>query len=153
MNSEGRGSAGKRKQARILLAVLTVIKYHGVRCGALPSFVVDKTGRYRAESKRREIKGKLNEAAAALLLQLGFDKAKPFKDLKVNSIQKSFERFCKRLYSEGKIDTVYSLHDLRHYAAVRHYENQRDIISTQRYLGHGSVSITQAYLASLDCEE
>ena len=151
MNSEGRGSAGKRNQARILLGVVTVIKYHGVRCGAIPSFTIDKAGRYKAESKGREIKGKLNEDAATLLLKLGFDKAKPFKKLKVNSIQKGFERFCKRLYTEGKIETVYSLHDLRHYAAVRHYESGQDIISTQRYLGHGSVSVTQGYLASLNC--
>jgi integrase len=72
--------------------------------------------------------------------------------LKVNSIQKSFERFCKRLVLEGKLRTVYSLHDLRHYAAVRHYSGNRDIIATQRYLGHSSVAITQMYLASLDCD-
>jgi integrase/recombinase XerC len=153
LNCQGRGSAGKRNQARILLAVIAVIKYHAIRCGALPSLTIDKTGRYRADSKGKEIKGKLNEDAAALLLNLGFDKSKPFKDLKVNSIQKGFERFCKRLYAGGKIETVYSLHDLRHYAAVRHYENNRDIISTQRYLGHRSVSITQGYLASLNCED
>lgn len=153
MNSEGRGSAGKRNQARILLGVITVIKYHGVRCGALPSFAIDKAGRYNSISKGKEIKGKLNEDAAALLIKLDFDKSKPFKKLKVNTLQKGFERFCKRLYAEGKIDTVYSLHDLRHYAAVKHYEKDKDIISTQRYLGHGSVSVTQGYLASLNCED
>jgi site-specific recombinase XerC len=151
LNCQGRGSAGKRNQARILLAVVTAIKHHGLRCGALPSFSIDKTGRYRAESKGKEIKGRMNEDAAAILKKLGFDKSKPFKELKVNSIQKGFERFCKRLYAEGKIKTVYSLHDLRHYAAVKHYEEDKDIISTQRYLGHGSVSITQGYLASLNC--
>jgi site-specific recombinase XerC len=151
LNCDGRGSAGKRKQARILLAVITIIKYHALRCGALPSFTIDKTGRYRTESKGKEVKGKLSGDAAATLKTLGFDKSKPFKDLKVNSIQKGFERFCKRLYAEGKINTVYSLHDLRHYAAVKHYEEERDIISTQRYLGHGSVAITQGYLASLNC--
>jgi len=153
MNAEGRGSKGKRIQARILLGIINVIKYHGIRCGALPSFTIDKTGRYRAASKGKEIKGSLNEDAAALLIELGFDKGKPFKDLKVNSIQKGFERFCKRLYAVGKINTVYSLHDLRHFAAVRHYEKDRDLISTQRYLGHGSVSVTQAYLATLDFDE
>ena len=153
MNAEGRGSAGKRNQARNLLAVITVIKHHGVRCGALPFFEIDKAGRYSSISKRKEIKGKLNEDAAALLIKLGLHKSKPFKELKVNSIQKGFERFCKRLYAEGKIETVYSLHDLRHYAAVKHYESGQDIISTQRYLGHGSVSVTQGYLASLNCDE
>jgi integrase len=54
--------------------------------------------------------------------------------------------------AEGKIRKVYSLHDLRLYAAVRHYGAGRDIISTQRFLGHGSVGITQGYLAGLDCE-
>jgi integrase len=136
----------------MLLAILSVIRHHGIRCGALPSFTVDKNGRYRAASKGKEIRGTLNDKAAALLGDLGFNKSKPFGDLKVNSIQKAFERFCKRLYSEGKIKTVYSLHDLRHYAAVKHYTNDKDIIATQRYLGHASVGITQGYLATLDCE-
>ncbi|PKL19366.1 MAG: hypothetical protein CVV49_01415, partial [Spirochaetae bacterium HGW-Spirochaetae-5] len=153
LNAEGKGSAGKKKQARVLIAVISVIKNHGLRCGALPSFTIDKTGRFKAESKGSLVKGKFSEETADLLLKLGFDKSKPFRELKVNSIQKGFERFCKRLYTEGKIETVYSLHDIRHYAAVKHYENERNIISTQRYLGHRSVSITQGYLASLNCED
>ena len=153
LSAEGKGSAGKKKQARVLIAVISVIKNHGLRCGALPSFTIDKTGRFKAESKGSLVKGKISEDTADLLLKLGFEKSKPFRELKVNSIQKGFERFCKRLYTEGKIETVYSLHDIRHYAAVKHYENERDIISTQRYLGHRSVSITQGYLASLDCGE
>jgi site-specific recombinase XerD len=72
--------------------------------------------------------------------------------MKVNSIQKSFERFNKRLLLEGKLKTVYSLHDLRHYAAVKFYSEGKDIIATQRYLGHSSVAVTQVYLASLECE-
>ena len=153
MNAEGKGSAGKRKQARVLLAVVTVIKYHGIRCGALPSFTIDKNGKFWAESKTREVKGRIAPDAEDLLGRLGFDRKRPFKDMKINSIQKSFERFCKRLFTEDKIRTVYSLHDLRHYAAVKHYEAEKDIISTQRYLGHRSVSITQMYLAGFNCED
>ena len=70
--------------------------------------------------------------------------------MKVNTIQKSFERFYKRLYLEGKIKTLYSLHDLRHYAAVKYYKNGKDIIATKRYLGHGSISITEVYLATIN---
>ena len=153
MNAEGKGAAGKKRQARILKGVLGVIVHHGLRCGALPSFTIDKNGRFRAESKTREVKGVTAGDVEDLILRLGFDKKRPFKDLKVNSVQKGFERFCKRLYAEGRIRTVYSLHDLRHYAAIRHYEAEKDIISTQRYLGHRSVSITQMYLAGLDCGE
>ncbi len=153
LNSDGKGSAGKRKQARILIAVISVIKNHGLRCGALPSFTIDKSGIYKSESKGSLIKGRISEETLTILVTSGFDKTRPFKDLKVNTLQKGFERFCKRLYTEGKIKTVYSLHDLRHYAAVKHYTENKDIVSTQRYLGHGSVAITQMYLASLDCVE
>lgn len=153
LKAEGKGSTGKRKQARILLAVVSIIKYHGIRCGALPSLSIDKDGRFRAESKTREVKGKISPDVEDLLGQLGFDKKRPFKEMKVNSIQKSFERFCKRLYVDGKIESIYSLHDLRHFAAVKHYENGKDIISTQRYLGHRSVAVTQGYLASLNCDD
>lgn len=152
LRAEGKGSAGKQRQARVLLAVLAVMKYHAIRCGALPSLTIEKTGRYRALSKGNEVKGQLDHRAAVSLKTLGFDQAKPFKEMKVNSIQKSFERFCKRLYAAGEIRTVYSLHDLRHYAAVKHYENGKDIIATQRFLGHSSVAITQGYLAGLDCD-
>jgi len=150
LNAEGRGSAGKRRQARTLIAVISVIQHQGIRCGALPSFTIDKNGRYTAESKGREVRGTINEETRNILDTLSFDVAKPFWEMKVNTIQKSFERFCKRLYLEGKITTVYSLHDLRHYAAVRHYEEEKDIISTQRYLGHGSVATTQVYLATIN---
>ena len=152
LRAEGKGSAGKQRQARVLLAVVAVMKDHAIRCGALPSLTIDKTGRYRALSKGNEVKGQLDHSAADILKTLGFNQAKPFKDLKVNSIQKAFERFCKRLYAAGEIRTVYSLHDLRHYAAVKHYENGKDIIATQRFLGHSSVAITQGYLAGLDCD-
>ena len=152
LRAEGKGSAGKQRQARVLLAVVTVMKYHAIRCGALPSLTIDKTGRYRALSKGSEVKGQLDHRAADTLKTLGFDQAKPFKEMKVNSIQKSFERFCKRLYAAGEIRAVYSLHDLRHYAAVKHYDNGKDIIATQRFLGHSSVAITQGYLAGLDCD-
>ena len=141
MNAEGKGSTGKRKQARVLLAVVTIIKYHGIRCGALPSFTIDKNGRFWAESKTREVKGRIAPDVEDLLGQLGFDRKRPFKDMKVNSIQKSFERFCKRLYAEDKIRTVYSLHDLRHYAAVKPYEEEKDIISTQRNLEIGRAHV------------
>jgi site-specific recombinase XerD len=153
MTADGKGSAGKRKQARVLLAVISVIKNHGIRCGALPSFTINRNGRYLAESKGREIKGILNIETSTLLNKLGFDKNKPFADMEVNTIQKSFERFCKRLVLNEKIKIVYSLHDLRHYSAIKHYSKNKDIISTQRYLGHKSVSVTQGYLASLNCEK
>ncbi len=152
LNAEGKGSAGKKRQARILTGVLSVIVRHGIRCGSLPSFSVDKNGHYRAQSKGKEIRGTLDSDVAEKLGSLGFDRARPFKDLKVNSVQKAFERFNKRLVTEGKLKTVYSLHDLRHYAAVRFYSVGKDIIATQRYLGHSSVAITQVYLASLECE-
>jgi len=152
LEASGKGSEGKKRQARVLIGVLSVIVHHGIRCGALPSFTVDKNGRYRAESKGKEIRGALDIEVTGRLKELGFDRAKPFKEMKVNSIQKSFERFNKRLVLEGKLKTVYSLHDLRHYAAVKFYSEGKDIIATQRYLGHSSVAVTQVYLASLGSE-
>jgi len=152
LEATGKGSEGKKRQARVLIGVLSVIVHHGIRCGALPSFTVDRNGKYMAESKGKEIKGSIDSEVSSRLRELGFDRTRPFRDIKVNSIQKSFERFNKRLVFDGKLKTVYSLHDLRHYAAVKFYSEGKDIIATQRYLGHSSVAVTQVYLASLGSE-
>ena len=86
------------------------------------------------------------------IIELGFDESAPFKDLNTGTIKKYFQIVCKRLFIEGKIRKIFSPHSIRHYAAVKHWQQNHDIILLKKFLNHQSISTTQIYLSSLNLE-
>ncbi len=152
LNVTGTGCKGKRRQARILLAVITIIIHHALRVGSLADLKIDRDNKFKSKSKESNISGKLQQEVVEKLEELDFNKKIPFANLKTETIKKQFQRFCKRLKVNGKIENVFSLHDIRHYSAVKHYKQYKDIIALQRFLNHKSVSVTQIYLSSLNVE-
>ncbi len=152
IGTSGKGYIGKRHSARIGIVVLSIIKHHGLRVGALNTLIIDRKGYFKAYSKEDIVRGKLNQEVVELIDKMGFDRKAPFKDFKTQSIKMWFVRFCKRLVRDGKLKEVYSLHDLRHYSAIRHWNEHKDIYRLKKFLNHKSISTTQIYLSSLNVE-
>ena len=148
-DATGRGSSGKQRSARMMIVALSLIKNHAFRIGALETLIVDYKNQFIADTKGSTVKGILNDECVNLIRESGLNKAKPFSDIKTSSLKKQFERFLGRLYKDGKIKHVYSPHDLRHYAAVRYYEQGKDIYRTMNFLNHKNIATTQIYLRGL----
>ena len=69
-------------------------------------------------------------------------------------LQMKLERLCGRLVTQGKIQAVYSFHDLRHAFAERNAA--KGLRWLQRRLGHSQIAITEKYLRNtlaLDTEK
>ena len=47
----------------------------------------------------------------------------------------------------------YSVHDLRHFFAVKLYQEHGDIYQVELRLGHASIQVTETYLRSLGLVE
>ena len=117
--------------------------YRGFRVGALQGMNIFD-GNFKTVSKCKEWRGELPE-------KLKTHKGKIFKDLKTDSIKRSFYRCCKDLYERGLIKHVYSVHDLRHYAAIKYYKKTRsNIYKLKIYLNHADIGVTETYLKGLD---
>jgi len=54
-----------------------------------------------------------------------------------------------RQWTRSICGKAFSLHCLRHTAAIRVYEATRDVLAVQRFLGHRSLQWTESYLRSL----
>ncbi len=149
MKSTGKGSAGKQRSARMMLTVLSLIKSHALRIGAFETFTIANKNQFIADTKGSEVRGILNNFTLSLIRESGLNTAYPFSAIKVSSLKKQFERFLGRLFMAGKILHVYSPHDLRHYAAIKYYQNTKDIYATMRFLNHKNIATTQIYLTGL----
>ena len=137
----------------MMIVALSLIKNHAFRIGALETLIVDHKYQFIADTKGSTVKGILNDVCVNLIRESGLNKAKPFSDIKTSSLKKQFERFLGRLYKDGKIKHVFSPHDLRHYAAVRYYEQGKDIYRTMIFLNHKNIATTQIYLRGLGALE
>ena len=65
------------------------------------------------------------------------------------SVQKAMQRISARLAADGKIRHHHSVHDFRHYFAVKLYRETQDVYAIKAALGHATVSVTEVYLAGL----
>ena len=65
-------------------------------------------------------------------------------------LQMKLQRLCFQLVAQGRINTVYSFHDLRHAFAERNAA--KGLRWLQRRLGHAAIAITEKYLMAVDTE-
>ncbi len=131
-----------------LRAAVVVMARAGLRVGALPSLKVSGTI-WSAVTKGKVQRGKIPEVGRKAIEQAGLSLRGPFAERTAQVIKDSFPVLVNRLCAAGKLEAVYSAHDLRHAFAVRLYKRTIDICRVQNALGHASVSVTEGYLRSL----
>lgn len=124
----------------------------GVRVGALPNLEIRKK-KYYSFSKGKEISGKVNDKTINYLKKNKLDLKQPFKNKSSEVIRNIFYRSSKRLYKRGFIKAKYSIHDVRHYFAIKLYKKTKDIELVRQALNHSNIAITGLYLRSLELQE
>lgn len=134
----------------IKMAIIFIMEC-GVRVGALPKLEI-KNNKYYSYSKGKEISWKVTDKAIKELKKNKLDIETPFKNKSSEVIRNIFYRSSKRLYEQGKIKASYSIHDIRHYFAVKLYKQTKDIELIRQALNHSSIAITGLYLRSLEVE-
>jgi len=122
-------------------AAIAVMAYRGLRVGGLPVMMI-KGGRFWTRSKGKEISGELGEAAVLPLRA-------PFGNLTARKIADRVRFATRRLAAAGKLEAAYSVHDLRHFFAVREYGRTKDLYRVSKLLGHASIQVTEIYLKGL----
>lgn len=101
----------------------------------------------------KEISGKVSDKTISYLKKNKIDLKYPYKNKSSEVIRNIFYRSSKRLYEKGKIKAKYSIHDVRHYFAVRLYKKTKDIELIRRALNHSNIAITGLYLRSLELKD
>ena len=130
-----------RESAKKLLPAVRMMGEYGLRVGSLPSieqdgdsFIYTTKG---SKSFRREITDYFPEGKH------------PFKNYKTITVQIAFKRVTDRLHKPEKIRHSYTCHDLRHYFAVKFYEETKDLVKLKTLLGHASLNVTDIYLQNI----
>jgi len=132
----------------VLAAAVSIMSGLGLRCGALPGLSI-KGERFTSRSKGKEISGDIPAEIIERIKAAGLLLREPFIDKTTNSIELAVAYYIKKLFREGKINAAYSCHDFRHYFAVSHYRNYKDIYAVQRALNHASIAVTERYLRGI----
>lgn len=137
---------------KAIKSAIIFIKESGVRVGALPNLEIRKK-KYFSFSKGKEVSGNISETAVKYLKKNKLDLKCPFKNKSSEVIRNIFYRSSKRLYKKGKIKAKYSIHDVRHYFAIKLYKKTKDIELIRQALNHSNIAITGLYLRSLELRD
>lgn len=130
----------KRNAGKYAYAALKIIRESALRVGALVTLQIDENGYYTGDSKGGQVQGQFSKDILDMLKELSLNRKQPFKDYSTDAFSKWFYRA-----SKGQ----FSVHGIRHYAAIRFYKRTKDIMALKEFLQHGSVLATQSYLATL----
>jgi integrase len=130
-------------------AAITVMVDTGIRVGALSTLTV-RAGKYYAYSKGKEISGTISEEARKAIQDAGLEIKMSFAGLKEDAVRNAFKYATNKLHKEGRLKAKYSVHDLRHYFAIREYLKEKDIYKLKLLLGHASIQVTETYLKGLE---
>jgi integrase len=122
---------------------------HGFRVGAIRSLVI-RAWRYTGTSKGKEISGEISSKVVKAIKASKLDSRSPWAELSEEAVRNAFKWATGRLFREGKIQAKYSVHDIRHYFAIREYRKDRDIYRLKTLLGHASIQITENYLRGIE---
>lgn len=123
----------------------------GLRVGALPGLSVTGS-RYTTTSKGKELAGFAPEEVRKAIERARLPLRSPFVALTAAQIADRFRYLSGLLFRAGRLRDRYSVHDLRHYFAVRLYEDTHDIYRVSKGLGHATVAVTEHYLRGLGLE-
>lgn len=131
-----------------LRAAAVVMSSRGLRVGALPSLTIRGT-RFTARSKGKDIVGELPLKALEAIKAASLDPKRPFAEWTETKIADLFRKRTAKLAEAGTISEPYSVHDLRHFYAVKEYRKDKDLLRVRTLLGHASVQVTETYLRSV----
>ena len=70
--------------------------------------------------------------------------------LNKDAITSSFRRIVKKMYGDGELKHLHSIHSYRHAFACRLYIQTKDIYLVSKKLKHTSISVTEVYLKGLN---
>ena len=131
-----------------LSAIVFLMAHRGFRAGAFPEMKIH--GRtFETTSKGKEITGELSEACIARIKDLNKNSSQPFARWTAGAIEQEARYYITKLFNEGKISTVYSVHDFRHFFATQEYGKDKDIYRISKLLHHSSIQVTENYLRGL----
>jgi len=145
---KGKGAKQRRDCAIRLYPAILCIVDAGLRVDALRSLEIDPTGQCYGWSKEKEVVKQLPKSVLDAIRQSELTLPRPFGNIPTETTRCAFFALTKRLYRAEKIAYPYSIHTLRHFAAVREYTRTRDIDYVCRFLGHADIRTTQIYLHS-----
>jgi len=121
--------------------------------GPVGSFVLDLPfGLQAALSLGQRSRGQSNpfsKAASKAIKKAGLDGKRPFADLPEDAVRNAFKYAAKKMYAAGALTAPYSVHDIRHYFAIREYRKDKDIYRLKVLLNHASIQVTENYLRGL----
>ncbi|MCK9544652.1 MAG: site-specific integrase, partial [Novosphingobium sp.] len=130
-------------------AGIIAILEHGFRVGALNTLTI-WGGRFTTISKGKEVTGTISPKVMEAIKEAKLDNRKPFASLAKNSIQNAFNYVTRQLFKNGIINSIYSVHDLRHFFAIQQYLIDRDIYRLKTLLNHASIQVTETYLKGIE---
>jgi site-specific recombinase XerD len=139
---------------RIAIAI-SIMAYRGLRVGALPSLKL-YGGRYRGISKGKDLSENEVEGVTLpfkceeLISKAKLKASKLFEGITADTLSHNIVYHISKLYNAGKISHIYSCHDFRHFFAKTEYEKTKDIYRLSKLLNHTNISVTEAYLRSLN---
>ena len=131
-----------------LAAAVSIMASLGLRAGALP-FLSIKGNRFSSHSKGKDITGTLPSETLAAIKAAALPLREPFSGRTTNSLELAIAYHIKKLFREGKLSAAFSCHDFRHFFAVTHYREHKDIYALKKFLNHSSIAITEKYLRGL----
>jgi len=131
-----------------LRVAVSIMAELGLRVGALPELVVHG-GKYTAYSKGKALAGTMPAELVREIERAGLPLRAPFGGETANTLRDRFRYVAGKLHASGKLAARYSVHDLRHAAAVRLYTETHDVYRVSRALAHAGVGVTERYLRSI----
>ena len=122
-----------------LRAAVVVMSTLGLRVGGLPGLSINGTN-WKTHSKGKDHQGKLPDEVREAIRSAGLPLRAPFGGREdpghAARLAKRFAFVVDTLFHRGELRARYSVHDLRHAFAVRHYQAGKDIYATSKALGH-----------------
>lgn len=131
-----------------LKAMIAAMAYRGLRCGSFYEMTLHGN-KFFTRSKEKQISGFLPESCMKLIEAAGVKKNAPFSEWNTERVSSTFQYHIAKLYAAGKISYKYSCHDMRHFFALAHYTENKDLYSLSKLLNHSSIAVTEIYLRGL----
>ena len=133
-----------------LKTILLIMKETGLRVGAFSASFQIRGSRFITETKGKEFAGNLPENCLKAIRNAGLKHSNTFENWNDKQLKNLIKYHTKRLFNKGLISYSYSAHDLRHYYAIKKYNETKDIHLVSKLLGHSSIAITENYLKGLN---
>ena len=144
--------------SRELRAAFAIMALRGLRVGGLPNLVIDyETHAFSTISKGKEYRGNFDDSiqipgSKSILdyLKVFKGKRKPFAELSDTRLKMQIAYWMTKMAKNGLVSSIYSAHDFRHFFASHYYRASKDIYRLKTLLNHGSISVTETYLKTLN---